>query len=154
MKHGRRFAELALAVSVVLLVAACGSGPGKPLPTWSPPTWMHGTWTGRTPEGAPVAITATVEVSAYNLKASFQSGGVEHPPLNLAELEEQRVADIRPAADQLPNGKQAFGVVITPKDGGPVTEFLCTEESSTTMACNWTQGSQDLGSVVLTKQPG
>ena len=97
MKHGRSFAELALAVAAVLLVAACGSGPGDPpdpLPTWSPPDWMHGSWTGTGSAGDETTpVTGTVEVSARNLVVSFQAGGETHG-LDLAMLAEQGAASI------------------------------------------------------------
>ena len=160
MKHGRSFAELALAVAAMLLVAACGKGPGEPpepLPTWSPPTWMHGSWSGTgmvTVMDMDVLVTATVEVSAYNLVASFEAGGEAHG-LDLADLTEKGVASIQ-RSPGVPDGQ--YDIVITPNvAGGSVNSFICGEEDSTTMTCIWAEGtSPDIVEriVVLTKQPG
>ena len=157
MKHGRRFAELALAVSVVLLVAACGSGPGEPpKPTWSPPTWMHGTWTVDTGTSPGGPVTGTVEVSAYNLVAAFQAGGMQQDPLNLAELTEQG------ASIQLVSGvsDREYGILITVGASSPVYSFFCKQVDSTTMDCTWTRmtppdtDGTPLATVRLMKQPG
>lgn len=162
MKHRRRFAELALAVSAVLLVAACGSGPGEPkppLPTWSPPTWMHGTWmvdTGTSPVGP---VTGTVEVSAYNLVAAFQAGGMQQDPLNLAELTEQG-ASIQLVPGVSDKDVQRYGILITVGASSPVNSFICEQVDSTTMDCSWTRmtppdtDGTPLATVRLMKQPG
>ncbi len=161
MKHVRSFAELALAVTAVLLVAACGSGPGKadPLPAWSPPSWMHGSWSGTGgggPDGA-IPVTATVEASARNLVASFQAGGQTHG-LDLAMLTEQGAASIQPIPSESDGNVRLYSILITPKAEAPAFSFMCGEESSTTMSCTWiemtppdTEGTP-LGTVILKKQ--
>lgn len=156
MKHVRSFAELALIVTAVLLVAACGSGPGeppKPTPTWSPPDWMHGTWSAASP--APdTPITGTVEVSAYNLVAKLQAGG---SPLELdVKMAEQGGASIQsvPGTNQ---GKPEFVIRVVVDAGAATHSFLCVQEDSTRMNCIWTRmtpADTDGMSlvVVLTKQ--
>lgn len=162
MKHGRSFAELALAVAAMLLVAACGKGPGEPpepLPAWSPPSWMHGSWSGAgtgTVMGMDVPVTATVVVSAYNLVASFEAGGEAHG-LDLADLTEKGLSIQR--IPGVPDGQ--YTIEIAPNvAGGAVNSFFCGEEDSTTMGCLWTEittpGTEGtpLAAVRLTKQPG
>ena len=161
MKHGRSFAELAVAVAAMLLVAACGKGPGEPpepLPTWSPPTWMHGSWAGIGATGDGTAVTGTVEVSAHNLDASFEVGGVEHP-LDL-QLAERGGATIQHDSGVSDEDQRYYGIVIIPQAGGTVNLFLCSEEDSTTMVCDWSERTPPameetrLATVVLKKQPG
>ena len=159
MKHARGFAELALVVTAVLLVAACGKGPGEPpksLPTWSPPDWMHGSWSGTGVAGdGTTPVTGTVEVSAYNLEASFEAGGMAYP-LDV-KMAEQGGASIHaiPGSNQ---GKPEFSIRIVPDAGGTEHMFLCGQEDSTTMNCVWTQLTPPdtdgtvLGFVGLTKQ--
>lgn len=158
MKHGRSLAELALVVTAVLLVAACGSGPGKapdPPPTWSPPTWMHGTWTGTGVAGddGTIAVTGTIDVSAYNLVASFQVGVVAYP-LDV-KMAEQGGASVQ-SFDESNEGKPIFGLRIVPDAAGTAHSFICGREDSATMSCNWTTPGTDgmFLTVVLTKQPG
>lgn len=137
MKHGRSFAELALVVTAVLLVAACGSGPGKadPLPAWSPPAWMHGSWSGTGAGGADGAttVTGTVEVSAYNVKASFKAGDMVYP-LDL-KMAEQGGASIQPVPAGANANERMYNILITPSGEAPPYSFMCAEEDSTTMSC-------------------
>ena len=161
MKHGRTFAELALVAAAVLLIAACNQGPGEPpKPAWSPPDWMHGSWTGIGARPDETVVTATAEVSASNLKVSFQAGGVTFP-LDLAQLTGQGAASVLADTGKSDDGKNYYTIVITPNAAGePVHTFQCTEVDSTTMDCLWTQTTPPdedvttLGGVRFTKQPG
>ena len=162
MKHGRSFAELALAVTAVLLVAACGGGPGEapdPKPVWSPPDWMHGSWSGTATGADGTAITGTVEVTAYNLVVAIETGsGTEG--FDLAQLADQDVATILHVAGTSDTGTRQFAFMIKPNAGGTVNEFVCSEVDSTTMGCLWTQTTppateaQPVALIRLTKQPG
>ena len=154
MKHGRSFAELALAVAAVLLVAACGSGPGDPpdpLPHMVTPRLDARHLDRRSPVPE-TPITGTVEVTAYNVVAKLQVGGVAQE-LDLT-MAEQGGASIRHFTGSN-EGKQEFGFDIALPDGVNQS-FICSEVDSATMRCLWNQTTpQDMEGtplvIVLTK---
>lgn len=81
------------AAVVVLAIAAgavvgCESGPGAPIPAWSPPAWVRGTWTYA--EGGEAF---TLKATVHNVQVETRSGGAEWS-IDLAETADSGTAAI------------------------------------------------------------